>query len=95
MFFGFGRKKRRRKHVAKRPLSYYSVWEEVPPQDNPRWEDQRHINQAHVLYRLFMAELLQLHSTDAVLDRIRRTMYVVEDTLSEYAKPIPHGHEAK
>lgn len=73
----------------------YGIWEEVPPQDNPKWEDQRHLNRAHLLYRLYMAEMLQIRRTNAVIDRIRRTMYVMEDTLSEYVKPIPRGRESQ
>lgn len=80
--------------VSKYPQGYYDVTEEVPPQRNPRYEDQRHINRAALLYRLFMAEILQVRNTDAVLDRIRRNMYTTEDTLHEYVAAIPREKEA-
>ena len=73
---------------------YYSVYEEAPPQKTVRLEDQRHINRAYTLHRLFMAELLQVRETDNILDRIRRNMYTTEDTLHEYTAAIPRGMEA-
>ena len=73
----------------------YGVYEEAPPQKFVVYEDQRHINRAYTLYRLFMAELLQVRETDNILDRIKRTMYTVEDTLHEYVAEIPRGMEAK
>lgn len=73
---------------------YYEKYDEVPPQKDPAYEDQRHINRAYTLYRLFMAEILQVRNTDAILDRIRRNMYTTEDTLNEYTAVIPRGKEA-
>lgn len=49
-------------------------------------EDQRHINRAYRLFRLFMAEMLQVRHTDRILDRIRLTMYTIENTLYEYVQ---------
>lgn len=74
---------------------YYEVYEEAPPQSTVLYEDQRHINRAYTLYRLFMAEMLQVRDADNILDRIRRNMYTTEDTLHEYVAAIPRGMEAK
>lgn len=77
----------------KYPNGFYEVWEEVPPQTNPAYEDQRHVNRAYTLYRLFMAEILQVRDVDTVLSRIKRNMYVTEETLHEYTAAIPREHE--
>lgn len=73
--------------MAKR--KYYATYDEVPPQADPFWEDQRHINRAYTLYRLYMAEMLQVRKTDKAIDRIRRNMYATEDCLNQYIAAIP------
>lgn len=72
---------------------YYEVFDDAPPQKNPRYEDQRHINKAYTLYRLFMAEMLQVRDADNIMARIRRNMYVTEETLHDYIGAIPRDKE--
>lgn len=56
-------------------------------------ENQRHLNRAYLLYRQFMAEILQMTEVDNSLARVQRTMYTVEDTLREYVAAIPRDEK--